>query len=67
MSETKFNYKGIGDIGNYYGGLYIMETEGKYYWLIENYNTNFDDLAYWSEIDKELYDRLVAYDARSSS
>jgi hypothetical protein len=25
MSETKFNYIGVGDIGNYYGGLYIME------------------------------------------
>jgi len=35
--------------------------------LIENYNTDFDDLSDWSEIDKELYDSLVAYDARSSS
>lgn len=31
MSKTKFNYKEIGEIGNYYGGLFIMENEGKYY------------------------------------
>jgi len=67
MSETKFNYKAVGEIGNYYGGLFIMENEGKYYWLIENYDTDFDDLSDWSEIDKELYDNLVAYEARRSS
>jgi hypothetical protein len=65
MSE-EFNYISIGDIRNYYGYLYIMENEGKYYWLIENYDTNFNDLRYWSEIDKELYDSLVAYEARRS-
>lgn len=62
--ERKFNYKSIGGIGNYYGGLFIMENEGKYYWLIENYDTDFDDLLDWTEIDKELYDSLVAYQAR---
>ncbi len=67
MSETKFNYKDVGEIGNYYGGLLIMENEGKYYWLIENYDTEFDDLSDWSEIDKELYDSLAAYEARMSS
>jgi len=61
------NCKSIGKISNYYGGLCIMESKGKYYWLIENYDTDFDDLSYWSEIDKELYDSLVAYDTRSSS
>lgn len=67
MKEAKFNYKSVGEISNYYGGLVIMENEGKYYWLIENYNTDFDDLSYWSEIDKELYDSLVAYEDRRSS
>ena len=67
MSETKFNYKAVGEIGNYYGGLFIMQNEGKYYWLIKNYDTDFDDLSDWSEIDKELYDSLVAYEARRSS
>jgi len=74
MSDTKFNYKAVGEIGNYYGGLFIMENEGKYYWLIEDVNTEFDKLKYWSEIDKELYDSLkelcdslVAYEARRLS
>lgn len=31
--EAKFNYKFIGGIGSYYGGLSIMENKGKYYWL----------------------------------
>ncbi len=67
MSDTKFNYKAVGEIGNYYGGLFIMENEGKYYLLIENVSTEFDKLKYWSEIDKELYDSLVAYEARRLS
>lgn len=62
--ETNYNYKIIGKISNHYGGLFIMQNEGKYYWLIENFDTNFDVLSNWSEIDKELYDSLVAYDAR---
>jgi hypothetical protein len=41
-----------------------MEKEGKYYWIIENYSTDFDDLDYWEECDKELYDALVAYEGR---
>jgi hypothetical protein len=57
-----FNYKQVGEIGNYYGGLIIMENEGKYYWLIENYDTNFDDLAEWSEISKELYNSLLKHE-----
>jgi hypothetical protein len=66
MSQNKFDYKGIGSIGNYYGGLFIMEHEGKYYWLIENYDTDFKDLSDWDEIDKELYDSLIAYEVRRS-
>lgn len=57
-------YKAIGEIGNYYGGLFVMEYEGKYYWCIENYDTDFEDLEDWDEIDKELYDSLIAYQER---
>lgn len=56
--------KTIGEIGNYYGGLNVMEYEGKFYWCIENYNTDFDDLNDWDEIDKELYDALIASEER---
>jgi hypothetical protein len=59
------NYKRIGEISNYYGGLYVMESEGKYYWMIENYDTDFDKLEDWSEIDKDLYDSLIAYDNKN--
>ncbi len=57
-------YKAICEIGNYYGGLFVMEYESKYYWCIENYNTDFEDLEDWDEIDKELYDSLIAYQER---
>ena len=70
MSETnsKFNFKSIGEIGNYYGGLFIMEHEGRYYWLIDDHDTDFEDLDEWEEIDKKLYDSLLSYEkARRSS
>ena len=54
-------YKEIGIIGNYYGGLNVMEHEGKYYWCIGNYDTDFDDMEAWDEIEKELYDKLIAH------
>jgi hypothetical protein len=52
---------GIGRIGNYYGGLCVMEKDGKYYWLIEKYNTDFDDMDDWDEIPKSLYDELIKH------
>ena len=42
--KIKFNIKEVGLIGNYYGGLNIMQHEGKYYWIIENHNTDFNNL-----------------------
>lgn len=41
----KFNHKRIGVMGNCYGGLRVMENEGKYYWLIEDHDTDFNDLS----------------------
>ena len=29
--------KGIGDIGNYYGGLSVKESQSEYYWSIEKF------------------------------
>ena len=51
----------IGKIGNYYGSLEVMEHNGKYYWIIGNYDTNFDDLSEWEEISKELYLMLLKH------
>ncbi len=53
--------KRIGEIGNYYGGLHIQEYEGKYYWIIENYDTDFSDLNEWDEIPRELYSELLKH------
>ena len=47
-----------GAIGNYYGGLYITKHNDKYYWLIENYNTDFQDIKEWSEISEKLFNEL---------
>ena len=54
----------IGTVCNYYGGLYVMEKDGKYYWVIENHSTDFSDIDHWDECDKKLYDALIAYEER---
>lgn len=58
---SKLNYKRIGHIGNFYGGLNILQHDGKYYWAIEDYNNNMHDIDSYHEIPKRLYDALVAY------
>ncbi len=50
---------GIKDLGNYYGGLNVQEKDGKYYWIIENYDTDFSDINEWHEISKVLYLELL--------
>lgn len=41
--------------GNYYGTLRILNHKNKYYWIIEDYDTDFEDLEEWNEISEELY------------
>ena len=53
--------KAIGFIGNYYGGLTVKEESGKYYWIIENYDTNLKDISEWEEIRKELFLELMKH------
>ena len=48
-------------IGNYYGFLNVMKLDGKFYWCIENYDTNFKNLEHWQEIPKELYNLIVKF------
>lgn len=55
MSE----YREIGDIGNYYGGLLVKSEGDSYYWSIENYDGN-----YWHKISKSLYEELIKHDDR---
>jgi len=51
----------IGKIGNYYGVLEVMEQNGKFYWIIGNYDTHFDDLSEWEEISEEMYLMLLKH------
>lgn len=46
----------IGGIGNYYGGLSVVDLNGRYYWSIENW-----DGHNWEEIPKSLYDELMKF------
>lgn len=50
MSEKITN---IGPV-NYYGGLRVMEKDGKFYWDCENY-----DMAHWDEISESSYRKLI--------
>ena len=54
--------KNIGSIGNYYGGLYVKEENGKFYWIIEDHDTDFDNIKEWQEIGEELYNKLMCYE-----
>lgn len=51
----------IDSIGNCYGGLVVMELEGKYYWCIENYDTDLDNLDEWEQISKKLYCSIIEF------
>lgn len=48
--------RGIGEIGNFYGGLSVKTENGKHYWSIENYNGEN-----WEEIPPELFYVLNAF------
>ncbi len=54
-------FKEVGNIGNYYGGLNVGKHNGKYYWCIENYTTDLADPKddSWQEITKQAYDFLL--------
>jgi len=54
----KIRIKGI---GNYYGGLNVIEVAGKYYFIIENYDTDFEELDEWQEISESLYSELLKH------
>jgi len=47
----------IGNIGNYYGGLFVMAESGQCYWGIENY-----DGTDWEEIPESLFCALTAFE-----
>jgi len=53
------NQTEIGEVGNYYGGVSVIENDGSYFWAIENYNGWMPE-----EIPKDLYDNLIAFNTK---
>lgn len=47
------NEERVGNISNHYGGLWVTEHDGKYYWGIEDYMD-----SEWEEITQEVYEVL---------
>lgn len=51
MSDTRI--RGIGEIGNTYGGLAIKKEDGSHYWSIENWDGHD-----WEPCPEYLFDAL---------
>lgn len=49
---------GIGNIGNYYGGLLVKEESGKFFWAIMDYTVK----CKWEQIPASLYKELMAFE-----
>lgn len=61
IEVIKKTVQGIGNVGNYYGGLLAAKTEcGGYAWAIENY-----DGERWQLIPESLYIELVKFNSAS--
>lgn len=56
MSATRIR---IGTISNYYGGLYVKEEDGRFFWGIENYDGIDESEHGWREISRRLYYTLL--------
>lgn len=63
---AKFKTIQVGGIGNYYGGLNLFESDGKCYWVIENWDTPIDEIMphQAEEIPRDLYLQLLAFERK---
>lgn len=52
---------GVGSTSNHYGGVVIAEKDGKYYWIVENYDSKMDNIDEYEEIPKYLYEALKRF------
>jgi hypothetical protein len=60
---SKHKWRRVGHIGNYYGGLFVAEKDGKFYWMIENWDRPPAEIdpAGQDEIPADLYQSLRNY------
>lgn len=49
----------IKDISNDDGCLIIKEVNGRFYWILEGYNTDLSSLKEWDEISEGLFNELL--------
>lgn len=52
----------IGKMINYYGGVYVMEYEGKFYWIIQDCDTDFSKIEEWEEITEGMFNEMVLFE-----
>lgn len=57
--SKKQKWKQVGNIGNYYGGLHVLERDGKFYWVIENWDGEPNPDTDGEEIPEALYRELL--------
>lgn len=60
MQFEKDGYKitFVDGLGNHYGGLYVAEKDGGYFWYIMDHDGGFN----WEEkISKSLYDAILIH------
>jgi len=57
MSKNQGEEVSIGEIGNYYGGLFVRKNGNKFEWSIENYSGHD-----WQEIPEYLYEALIKFE-----
>ncbi|UTG62438.1 hypothetical protein J2O09_05640 [Elizabethkingia anophelis] len=53
------NIERISDIGSTYGSLLIGTYNGKFYWIIEDYDTDLNSVGEWTEISELLYNTIL--------
>ena len=48
--------KQCGNVSNYYGGIWVKEENGEYFWGIESWDT-----IHWEPCPKYLYNALIKH------
>ena len=60
-------WRGVGNVGNYYGGLAVKEEDGLYFWSIENCDGHDGSEPGHEQIPESLYRELVKFDEETEA